>query len=350
MKIKKNNILSLDRYINNALYDGKAGYYNKKNPFGEKGDYITSPNISVLFSEMIAIWIISFWQSLKCPKKFNLIELGAGNGEMTYQILQTFNNFPQFKKCCKLNILEKSTFLKKIQKQKLKNNNIKWLKDIDEITDIPNIFIANEFFDALPIKQFYKKNNKWFEKYVEFKNLNKPKFKNIESNIEKLEKKIGYKISHNQNFIEYSPLSIKYFKLISKKIKSNNGGILIIDYGYWDRKMKNTLQSIYKHKYNNILDNFGKADITYHINFNLVENFFKKFDLQIGGKNNQGTFLKNLGILERAEIISKNLPFSKKADIYYRVKRLIDKDAMGNLFKVLFVTTKRTFFKTGFVN
>ena len=189
MKIKKNNILSLDRYINNALYDGKAGYYNKKNPFGEKGDYITSPNISVLFSEMIAIWIISFWQSLKCPKKFNLIELGAGNGEMTYQILQTFNNFPQFKKCCKLNILEKSTFLKKIQKQKLKNNNIKWLKDIDEITDIPNIFIANEFFDALPIKQFYKKNNKWFEKYVEFKNLNKPKFKNIESNIEKLEKK-----------------------------------------------------------------------------------------------------------------------------------------------------------------
>ena len=115
MEIKKNKIIPIDDYIYQALYNDKSGYYMKNNPFGYNGDYITAPNISIMFSEMIAIWVVSFWESLKCPKKFNLIELGAGNGEMTYQILQTFNNFPQFKKCCKLNILEKSTFLKKIQ-------------------------------------------------------------------------------------------------------------------------------------------------------------------------------------------------------------------------------------------
>ena len=156
MKIKKNDILPLDKYINEALYNSKYGYYMNSNPFGKDGDYITAPNISILFSEMIAVWIISFWENLKCPKKFNLIELGSGNGEMMKQILKSFNRFPAFKDCCKINILEKSNYLKKIQKQKFKNKNIKWLKNLDEISKGPNIFIANEFFDALPIKQLIK--------------------------------------------------------------------------------------------------------------------------------------------------------------------------------------------------
>ena len=118
MKIRENTILTLDQYINEALYNKKKGYYMRNNPFGNGGDYITSPNISILFSEMIAIWIISFWQNIKRPKKFNLIELGAGNGEMIKQILTTFNNFPKFKKCCKTYIFEKSNYLKKIQKKK----------------------------------------------------------------------------------------------------------------------------------------------------------------------------------------------------------------------------------------
>ena len=123
-EIKKNipvaeliKILTIDKYINEALYNNKFGYYIKNNPFGKNGDYITSPNISIFFSEMIAIWIISFWQNLKCPKKFNLIELGAGNGEMMKQILNTFDKFPSFKTSCKVHILEKNGYLKNIQKQ-----------------------------------------------------------------------------------------------------------------------------------------------------------------------------------------------------------------------------------------
>ena len=120
MKLKKNYNLSLDKFINLSLYDKKFGYYMKKNPFGKKGDFTTAPNISRLFSEIIAIWIISFWQSLGSPKKFNLIELGAGNGEMMRILIESFQNFPIFLNSCNFLIHEKSPSLIKIQKKKIK--------------------------------------------------------------------------------------------------------------------------------------------------------------------------------------------------------------------------------------
>ena len=135
MIIKKNNLLSLDQFIEESLYNKKLGYYMKKDPFGNKGDFITAPNISILFSEMIAIWVISFWESLKCPKKFNLIELGAGNGEMMRVMINTFKKFPKFKKACNINILEKSTLLKKLQNKNIKNKDINWLKDINRLNN-----------------------------------------------------------------------------------------------------------------------------------------------------------------------------------------------------------------------
>ena len=116
MKLKKNSNLSLDKFINFSLYDKKYGYYMKKNQFGKYGDFVTAPNISRLFSEMIAIWIISFWQSLGSPKKFNLVELGAGNGEMMKIIIESFQNFPIPFNSCSFFIHEKSPSLIKIQK------------------------------------------------------------------------------------------------------------------------------------------------------------------------------------------------------------------------------------------
>ena len=119
MKIKKSLKISLDKFINLSLYDNKSGFYMKKNPFGKKGDFITAPNISRLFSEMIAIWIISFWKSLGSPKKFNLIELGAGNGEMMRVFIESFKRFPSFFSSCNFIIHEKSPSLIKIQKKNL---------------------------------------------------------------------------------------------------------------------------------------------------------------------------------------------------------------------------------------
>ena len=213
------NFVPLDEFINKALYNPKNGYYMKSNPFGYKGDFITAPNISILFSEMLSIWTVSFWQNLKFPKKINLIELGSGNGQMIYDMINSFKNFPEFYKSCKFIILEKSPYLKKIQKKKLKKFNVKWIKSLNEIKGGNNIFIANEFFDALPIKQFFKIKNKWVERYVKLDKNNNKSFINVESDIKKIEKNIGFKISNNQKIIEYSPVALEYLKNISKKIK-----------------------------------------------------------------------------------------------------------------------------------
>ena len=341
-------IFALDEFINQALYDPKDGYYMKSNPFGEKGDYITSSNVSILFSEMLSVWTILFWKNLKCPKEINLIELGSGNGQMIYDMINTFKNFPKFYKSCKFIILEKSPYLKKIQKKKLKKFNVKWIKSLNEIKEGNNIFIANEFFDALPIKQFFKIKNKWVERYVKLDKNNNKSFINVESDIKKIEKNIGFKISNNQKIIEYSPIALKFLKNISKKINNKKGALLIIDYGYLEGSMKNTLMAIRKHRVSDILSENENSDITYKLNFKLLKKITKILKLKCQGLTTQRNFLMNLGIQQRAEIISRNLPFSKKADVYYRLKRLVDKNQMGDLFKVMLITNKKINCKTGF--
>ena len=348
MKNKKNTLIPLDKFIEDSLYNKKHGYYMKNNPFGKNGDFITAPNISILFSEMIAIWVISFWEKLDCPKNFNLIELGAGNGEMMSVLVSTFNKFPKFKNSCKINILEKSELLQRVQKANIKDEKIKWLNNLNELNNFPCIFIANEFFDALPIKQFLKKENKWFERYVKFFDNKKLEYLDVPFNMKKFEKKIKFKISYNQKFIEYSPLATKYLKTIIKRIKLNNGGILIIDYAYLEKEMKNTLQAVSKHKYCDVLKGFRNSDITYNLSFNLINKIVKKLGPCSSFSTTQQKFLTKLGILDRAEILSKNMPFSQKADIYFRIKRLIDESQMGHLFKVMFITNLKNKFKLGF--
>ena len=348
MKSKIKSNIPLDKFINLSLYDKKNGYYMKQNPFGKKGDFTTAPNISRLFSEMIAVWVVSFWQNLGSPKNFNLIELGAGNGEMMKVLVESFKNFPNFTDACNIFIHEKSSTLIKVQKKKLKGNKINWLYNFNKLKKAPCIFIANEFFDSIAIKQFIKLENTWFERFVKIKDKNNAFFFDKKINMKNLEKKIKYKISNKQNFIEYSEVGVKYLKKISNIIKKNQGGILIIDYGYFENKMKNTLQAVSNHKYSNILKNIGNSDITHNVSFN----FFKKIIKKIGGltasTTNQRNFLTKIGIKQRAEIISKNLPFSKKANLFYRLKRLVDEKQMGDHFKVMLIKNKNDNFNLGF--
>ena len=166
--------------------------------------------------------------------------------------------------------------------------------------------------------------------------------------MQKFEKKIKFKISYKQKFIEYSPLATKYLETIIKKIKLSNGGILIIDYAYLEKEMRNTLQAVSKHKYCDVLKGFSNSDITYNLSFNLINMIIEKLGSYSSLSTTQKKFLTKLGILERAEILSKDIPFSQKADIYFRIKRLIDKSEMGHLFKVMFITNHKNKFKLGF--
>jgi len=348
MILKKNHKIPLDKFINYCLYDKKNGYYMNKNPFGIKGDFTTAPNISRLFSEMIAVWIVSFWESLGSPKKFNLIELGAGNGEMMKIMIESFKKFPSFISSCNIIIHEKSPNLIKEQKANIKFKDIKWVISLQKINSLPSIFLANEFFDAMPIKQFLKDKGIWFEKFVHTSANKKLGFINKKIDIKTVEKKISFKISVKQNFIEYSPLGLRYLIDIFKLIKKNKGALLIIDYGYFAEKMKDTLQAIHKKKYSKVLENIGKSDITHNINFNLIKKISKKFkDLDVNFTS-QKNFLINLGIKQRAEIISKDKTFTEKVDMFYRLKRLINEKEMGDLFKVMLIKNSSNNSQVGF--
>ena len=195
MKINRPTSLPLDKFIEFALYDKVSGYYMKKNPFGKDGDFITAPNITRLFSEIIAIWVVTFWKSIGSPKKFNLLELGAGNGEMMKVIWATLRNFPECFNSCSFLIHEKSDFLINKQKGNLKLEKISWIKDIKQVNSHPTIFLANEFFDALPIKQFFKKKEDWIERFVDLKEENKAEFKEQLTDIKKIEQQLNFEIS-----------------------------------------------------------------------------------------------------------------------------------------------------------
>ena len=348
MKLAKTNNLPLDQFINFALYDKDKGFYMKKNPFGEDGDFITAPNVTRLFSEIIAIWTITFWKSIGSPKKFNLLELGAGNGEMMKVIDETLINFPECYNACSFVIHEKSDFLLNEQKKNLNSKKFSWLKNIEKINSNPTIFLANEFFDAIPIKQFFKKKEDWVERFVHLIKENKAEFKEQLIDIKKIEQQLNFKISKNQDMIEYSPDTFKYLKKICSVIKKNDGGILIIDYGYINSKMHETLQAVNNHKYSNVLEDIGDSDITYNINFNLFNKFIEQFNGLNSIINNQKKFLTSMGILQRAEMVSENIPFLKKTDLFYRIKRLIDEKQMGELFKVMLIKKSKNKFNTGF--
>ena len=332
---KNSKKLPVDIFFKNVLYDKKFGYYNSQIPLGKKGDFITSPKISNLFSEIIAIWIISCWETFGKPKNFNIVELGPGDGSLTNILLRSFKKFPEFNSVKKMFLFEESKLLKKIQKRKIVDKDIKWINNFSGIKKGPVIFFGNEFFDAIPIKQFKKLKNSILEKnYTLGKNFKiKQVFKKAsESNIKDIE---SYKVLRKLKFIEFPKLGFQELKKITKKISKLSGCILLIDYGYLKPNNQNTLQSVMRHKKNKLFNNLGKADITAHVNFALLNEFFLKNNLKIKNLITQKEFLENMGIVERANILAKKMKFSQQTDLYLRIQRLISPKFMGKMFKVI---------------
>jgi NADH dehydrogenase [ubiquinone] 1 alpha subcomplex assembly factor 7 len=332
---KKSKKLPVDEFFKNVLYDNKFGYYTSKLPFGKKGDFITSPNISYLFSEVIAIWIVSAWELFGKPKNFSIVELGPGDGSLTNILLRSFKKFPEFNSIKKIFLYEESNYLKKIQQKNISDKNVGWINNFNSIKKGPVIFFGNEFFDALPIKQFKRKKNSILEK-----NYTLDKKNNIIEVFNKASKtdiKIlkSYKTLKNLNFIELPKFGFQELKKMIKKISKLKGCILMIDYGYLKSNNQNTLQSVMNHKKNSLLENLGKADISAHVNFDLLNEFFLKNGLKVNNIITQKEFLENMGIIERAKVVAKKMKFSQQSDLYLRIKRLLSPGSMGDLFKVI---------------
>ena len=344
---EKSRLISLDLYLEKILYDKTFGYYQKKNPFGIKGDYITAPNISNLFCEMIAIWIVSFWENLGKPKNINFVELGPGNGDFCLVLLKTLKNFPKIFSTINIMLYEKSEKLKKIQKKRIISKKVSWIKNLTQIKKYPVIFFGNEFLDALPIKQFKKVNDNVYERYASLRK-NKIDFvfkKAIKKQINKLK---NYELLRNDGIIEYPEYGFKELNIVCSKIKQLNGGALFIDYGYKSEINIGTLQSVMNHKFNNINKNIGDADITSLINFDLYKKYFNFNNLFVENIISQSEFLQKMGIIERFKIASDKMNDKDKSNLYLRVQRLINPNMMGKNFKVLFAKNKNCNFSLAF--
>ena len=345
----KSKKISIDKFIANALYDKENGYYSKKVSFGKYGDFVTSPEISFLFSEMLALWVVTLWKHLNKPKLINIIELGPGSGRMSSTLIRVFKKFPDFFNSSNIFLYEKSESLKKLQKKNLLGEKVKWIKNFKNIKSGPVIFLGNEFFDAIPIKQYKKVNNILYEKYVKLDNNSTVRPFLQKTNSKTIKELKKFNLIKNQSFIEFPKQGLGELDLITSTIKRLSGGLLLIDYGFLKQMSRDTLQSVKNHKKNMIFDNVGDADITSLVDFSLLKTYFKKKKIKTNNVVTQEFFLKKIGIINRAEMLSKKMNFQEKTEIYYRLQRLLNPKQMGELFKVIFAFKLKKKFTTGFI-
>ena len=336
--IKESGPISMSRYMEICLWDDENGYYNSNQVLGEHGDFITSPEISQTFGELIGLWALNFYQGFINRKRLCITELGSGKGTLLKDAIRTICKVTNNKIDLDITILEKSQRLITLQKENLKNKSVRWISDIKGLSLEPQIIIANEFFDALPINQYVRTKEGWHEKKVTTKHG-------------KLCFTLGNKIwvpsnSIFSNFkigdtLEYSEKTISIFSNICNHLIQHDGVLLVVDYGNISG-IGDTLQAVNSHKFESVLEKPGKSDLSSHVNFKLLKEIASKKKLYVTPVKEQQNFLLELGIKERVKSLSKNASATIAETLDSEVNRLIDPDKMGSLFKVIAITkTKR---------
>jgi len=340
-EIRDNGPISIYRFMEACLYNDQFGYYtSKKNMIGATGDFITSPEISQVFGELIGAWLAQTWIDRGKPKPFNLVELGPGTGTLMKDILRILVTIPKLLNSVSIFLVETSPELQFRQATRLKNYSIQWIKSVVEIPESPTFVIANEFLDALPIRQFKKIGNVWNERAVDASENGKLNFTYLPSSYNN-ELQLFYSGVPNDVVIESSDAAKNVISILSEKILRNNGAALFIDYGYFEG-FGDTLQAVCNHKYSNPLTNLGETDLTTQVNFKSVYDTAIRKGLRASSLNSQGDFLKGLGIQLRAESLAQKMTLAQKQLHFNAIDRLIKEDEMGGLFKVIGITTQNS--------
>lgn len=346
--ISENGPMPISKFMSQALNHYTQSYYKNLNPIGTNGDFITAPEISQLFGEIVGIWCANYWHTEKKPNKIKLIELGPGKGTLMSDILRATKHIEGFHNAVEICLVEINTKLKELQKQKIQHKKVSWFEHFDQIPqNCFSIIIANEFFDALPIEQYIKRDEIWHINMVDIEgdpdNLCITKHV-VKDNIRDF-LTTKYPDAPEGSIVEINDESAILIKSISKSIQKHGGAALVIDYGYIDNPNRNfisTLQSIKDHKFNPIFNEIGNSDITAHVNFSTLVETAAFYGAHTYGPISQGQFLQNMQIEVRKEMILKKTPPSQKDSFISGYNRLINKDQMGELFKVMAFSHKKT--------
>lgn len=336
--------ISVAEYMNLCLSDPHSGYYMTQEPFGKSGDFITAPEISQLFGEMIGIWCFTQWKMLEknMAKSIpvTLCEIGPGRGTLMKDILRVLQQLaPEASQSLDIIMIETSPRLQEIQKQTLENSgfSIKWQNSFNSLDDKPLILVANELFDALPIRQFVKAKGHYQERMIGLNEQNELIFVSGSAGIDEALLPANYNFEPEGSIFEISPARSALMQQITEMLLQNSGAALLIDYGFTTAGFADTLQALKNHKFDNVFAHPGEADITSHVDFSALN----KIAVDLGCSTQittQGEFLLSLGLLDRAG----QLGHGKQEDIQQKIRtdveRLAAPDQMGNLFKVLIVT------------
>ena len=332
--------MPVSRYMELCLTHPEYGYYLRRDPLGRDGDFITAPEVSQMFGELVGLWAASVWNAMGMPQEVKFIELGPGRGTMMADALRAVRILPAFQQAITVHLVETSPTLREKQSEKLADAaHVEWYDKIDDVPGGPAIILANEFFDALPIHQAIRHNDRWHERTIELDDdiftygVASDPLPGFEMLLPPV-----VRAAPNGAIFEWRPDTM--IMTIARRLRDQGGAALIIDYGHLRSDVGDTFQAVAKHNFTNPLKNAGLADVTAHVDFQALARAAEDIGARAHGPVEQGAFLNRLGIAQRAEALMKNAPDNGKKLISAGLSRLTDPSpkGMGSLFKVLGVS------------
>ncbi|MCA3611344.1 MAG: SAM-dependent methyltransferase [Methylobacterium sp.] len=328
--------LSLDRFMALALGHPRHGYYMTRDPFGAGGDFITAPEISQIFGELLGLALAITWQNMGAPEGVAVAELGPGRGTLMSDALRAARAIPAFAETLEPHFVETSPVLMRAQAARLAQDgrDARWHATIDSLPeDRPLLILANEFFDALPVRQFQRAGNHWHERLVGLD----PAGGLAVGLAQEPAANIPFAAPEGAIF-ETSPLSLDIMRRLGERVARQGGAMIAIDYGHAKSGFGDTLQAVKAHRFVPVLTDPGEVDITAHVDFAMLAIAAKRGGAVAHPLLTQATLLERLGIHHRAEILKRKA--ENPAEIDRAVARLAgtDEAAMGLLFKALAIT------------
>ena len=304
-------------------------YYASRDPFGANGDFITAPEISQTFGEMIGLWLAILWQDSQMPGKITLAELGPGRGTLMADILRTARMVPGFMDAVDIWLVETSPSLRSIQQQTLAGHKVQWTDSIDHLPDGPLLVVANEFFDALPIEQYERQAGQWHQRMVQLDAHGALTFalgpiQNLPFD------------DDDGSIRETCPAAQPIMARLGRQVAKWGGALLVVDYGHDHPTPGDTLQAVKNHQFHPVLADPGQADVTAHVDFYALAE--AAIPARAYGPVTQGEFLTTLGIETRLQTLCASAETAAAQKLAQDVHRLIDPQGMGGLFKVMALT------------
>ncbi len=339
-QIARSGPLSIAEFMTQCLLHPEHGYYTTHQPLGAAGDFVTAPEISQMFGEMLGLCLAQTWLDQGAPAQFTLAELGPGRGTLMADILRATRGVAGFHDAANIVLHEASPSLRTIQQKTLQGYGVAWVHSVTELANQPLFLVANEFFDCLPINQYIRTSEGWQEQMITAKDGALGFMLARAAPVELFEDAaLG-------TVLETCPAAAAIIADIARVIADHGGAALVLDYGDW-QPVGDTLQAVKDHQKVDPLQNCGAADLTAHVNFAALEKAANAF-AQTSPLTPQGVFLERLGMTARAQSLAAQLQGAALENHITAHRRLTHPDEMGQLFKALAITPKGATQPAGF--